>query len=376
MNIKDKKIAIVHDFLLDYGGAENVLNTLIKMFPGADIFALLGDREKIKKWNPQLAEKKINYSFVQKFPQFVKKRKKVLLPFLPTAAENFNLRDYDLVISSCGAYSKGIIVKPKTTHICYLHSPMRYVWDWSREYLEENRLKGKRKLLVRLFLNYLRMWDRSAAQRPDYLIANSKYTAKRIRKYYRRKAEIIYPGVEIGGIESNNNHEDYFLTVSRLSRYKRVDLMIDAFAKLNLPLIIVGDGREKEELKKMIPTDRRDKIKIVGWKSREDLVRLYEKCRAFVFAAEDDFGITPIEAMAAGKPVIAYKKGGALETVIEGQTGEFFDCPEVETLADGVRRFIEKEKNYNSNEIRSRAEEFNKKRFKEKINNFIENLDE
>ncbi len=374
MDIKDKKIAIVHDFLLDYGGAEGVLSTFVEMFPQADIFALMGDEKKIKRWNPDLAKKKINYSFVQKFPNFIKKRKKWLLPFLPTAAENFNLRDYDLVISSSGAFSKGIIVKPKTAHVCYMHSPMRYVWDWSREYLEENELKGKKKLFSRLFLNYLRIWDRASAQRPDYIIANSQYTAKRIKKYYRRKTAVIYPPVQVKNFQVSRENQGYFLTVARLSKYKRIGLIIDAFEKLNLPLKIVGQGSEFEELKSFIKNCKNKKIELLGWKNREELVRLYENCRAFIFAAEEDFGIAPVEAMAAGKPVIALRAGGTGETIIEGETGEFFDTPEIEILADGVRKFIEKEKEYDANKICQQAENFSKKNFKQYFINYLQSL--
>ncbi len=374
MDIKDKKIAIVHDFLLEYGGAEGVLEVLLEIFPQADIFALMGDKKKIKKWNPDLAEKKINYSFVQKFPNFIKKRKKWLLPFLPTAAENFNLRDYDLVISSSGAFSKGIIVKPKTAHICYMHSPMRYAWDWSREYSEENELKGKKKLFTRLFLNYLRMWDRASAQRPDYIIANSQYTAKRIKKYYRRKTIVVYPPVQVKNFQVSSENQGYFLTVARLSKYKRTKLLIDTFEKLNLPLKIVGKGNEFNSLKDFLKSCKNKQIELIGWKSEKELIKLYENCRAFVFAAEEDFGIAPVEAMAAGKPVIAFRAGGTAETIIEGETGELFDTPEVEILADGVRKFIEKEKQYDAGRIRQQAEKFGKNNFEENLIKYLKSI--
>lgn len=372
--MSDKKIAIVHDFLINYGGAESVLENFCEFYPEAPIFTLLQDEEKNKKWEGSwLGNKKIKSSFLQKFPNFLKKNKKYLLPVMPTAIETFNLRDYDLIISSSGAFSKGLVVKPKTIHVSYVHSPMRYVWDWQYEYLKEHKLKNKTKLVTRLILNYLRMWDRASASRPDYLLANSQYTAQRIKKYYRQSAKVIYPPVKVSDFSPTAKNKGYFLSVSRLSPYKRVDLLIDSFKKLKLPLIIVGDGEQRKELEEKV---KNTEIKILGWVDREKLIELYQNARAFIFAAEDDFGIAPVEAMAAGKPVIALRAGGVQETVIEGITGEFFDYPEVEMLANGVRKFIENEDNYDSNKIRERAEIFSKERFKREFMEYINEITE
>jgi glycosyltransferase involved in cell wall biosynthesis len=295
---------------------------------------------------------------------------------MPTAVENFDLRNYDWVITSSGAFSKGIVVKSNIKHICYMHSPMRYLWDQNHEYLQKKYLKGKSKIITRLFLNYLRMWDRASAQRPDYLIANSSYTASRIWKYYRREATVIYPPVKMDDINVCSTNEGYFLTVCRLSDYKKVDILIDAFDKLGLPLVIAGTGEKKKELSKKIQKEcvNPDKIKITGWLGRKELVEKYQNARAFVFASEEDFGIAPVEAMAAGKPVIAYKKGGALETVKEGESGEFFKHCQVEIIADAVRRFIEKEKTYDCHKIRKNAERFREEKFKEKFKSYLSKI--
>lgn len=366
---KEKKmqVALVHDFLVNFGGAEETLKVLAEIFPEAPIFTLLCDKKKMKEEGDWLKGREIRESFLGKMPGFLKKRKKWLLPLMPTAPETFDLRDFDLVISSSSGFAKSLVVKPKTIHLCYLHSPMRYVWDWSREYLEENRLKGKSRLLVRFFLNYLRLWDRSSAQRPDFLIANTQYTAQRIKKYYARESQVIYPPVKIDDFSPSTKNDGYFLVVARLSPYKRIELLIDVFQKLNLPLKIVGDGEQKEFLEKKVQQGKNRQIEILGWKDRASLIKLYQNARAFVFAAEEDFGIVMVEALAAGKPVIALRSGGAKEIVQENKNGLFFDFAELELIADGIRRFIEKEKDFDSAVIRQTAEKFSDKRFKKEI---------
>ena len=242
-----KKVALVHDFLTSYGGAESVLKELGDIYPVAPVYSMLQDKKVLDEFGEKwISGRDLQNSFLQKFPKFLKKRKKFLLPLMTVAPETYNLRDFDLVISSSGAFSKGIIVKPKTTHICYMHSPMRYVWDWYHDYLEENRLKGKMKLFTRFVLNYVRMWDRSSAQRPDFLVANSNYTARRVKKYYGRDSRVIYPPVKIDDIESQKENAGYFMVVARLSAYKRIDVIVNAFQKLGLPLVIVGDGSERK----------------------------------------------------------------------------------------------------------------------------------
>lgn len=370
---KKRRVALVHDFLTGIGGAENVLGTIAGIYDKSDVFTLISDKRILKypefNW---IRKKRVFSSFLQNFPKFLKNRRKWLLPFMPTAIETLDFRDYDLVISSSGAFSKGIVVKSKTIHISYIHSPLRYVWDWSHQYLEENKLKGQVKFFTRLFLNYLRMWDRASAMRPDYLIANSRFTQARIKKYYRRESQVIYPPIEVDDFTATLENKGYFLTVSRLSAYKQIDVLIDAFDKLGLPLVIVGDGTERKRLEKKISeAQNSDKIRILGEIERSKLIKLYENCRAFVFSCEDDFGIAPVEAMAAGKPVIALREGGVTETVVEGETGEFFDKARPEMIADGVRRFIENEKKYNYIKIRKQAERFRKERFEREMREFV-----
>jgi len=366
MNSLDGKIAIVHDLLQTYGGAESVLKVLADLYPSAPVFTMLYNKQRTDQW---LKDRQIKTSFLQKAPLFLRKRYKWLLPMMPAAPETFNLRDYQLVISSCSGFSKGVIVKPGTTHICYMHAPMRYVWDWSSEYLSEQRLGKKRKILVRLLLNYLRMWDRAAIERVDYLAANSEFTARRIWKYYKKKATVIYPPVNVNAFVPTKEHGDYFLTVSRITSSKRIRLIIETFCKLKLPLVVAGDGPEQKFLKKKF--GNRENIRFVGWVEEAKKVELMQNARAFVFAAEDDFGITPVEAMAAGKPVIALRAGGIVETMIEGVTGEFFEVPQIEMLADGVRRFIEKEADYDAMEIRRQAEKFSVNVFKQKFQEYV-----
>ncbi len=364
-----KKIAFAHDFLLYFGGAEGTLKVMTELYPNAPIYTLLSKKSISKKYFGNIT---VIESFLKKAPEFLKKRHKYLFPLMPTAVETFNLRDYDIVISSSSAFAKGIVVKPRITHVCYMHAPMRYVWDSSLEYLEQQKLKGKTKLATRLLLNYLRMWDRASAERIDVLIANSHYTAQRIRKYYRKKSHIIYPPVGVEKFSPTKEHNNYFLTVGRLSPYKRTKLIIDVFSKLDLPLVVVGTGEEYNELKTMVAGE--PNIKLVGWVGEKKLTKLYQNARAFVCASEDDFNITAVEAMAAGKPVIALRKGGVKETIVEGVTGEFFDTPQMEIMADGIRRFIENEHSYDIKDIRENAEKFDTKRFKKIFSRFIETV--
>lgn len=342
--------------------------SLHKLYPQAPIYSLLYDEKKMKRYFP---EAKIRTSFLNKFPKFIRKRKKYLLPFLPTAAETFDLRDFDIVISSSGSFVKGIITKPKTVHICYCHTPTRFLWDWYYNYLQENKIGKVKKIFLIPLLHYLRMWDKTAAERVDYFIANSENTAKRIKKFYNRESKVIYPPATTGKskVHKVKNqkiqrfHKNYFLIVSRLTPYKKIDIAIEAFNKLELPLIIIGDGGDRKRLEKMAEKN----IKFLGFQPEEKIAEYYQNCQAFIFPGEDDFGITPVEAMSFGKPVLAYRKGGALETIIEGETGEFFDDPIPEILADGVRRIKNNCDSYNAEKIKKQAEKFSEEEFERKI---------
>lgn len=382
---KELKIALVHDFLVEFGGAERVFRVLCEMFPNAPIYTLMCDREKFPMW---MKNRKVEASFLQKWPKFLRKRRKWLLPFLPFAPENFNLRDFDLVISSSGAWAKGIITRLNTIHIAYLHSPMRFAWDMHGEYLKQQKKGGVVNFFSRLILNYIRLWDFAAADRPDYLIANSEYTKKRIKKYYNREAPVIYPPVSILGNQSGeevkldeimtdeanfplaSQEKKYFLLVSRLSSYKKIDMVIEAFNKLELPLVIVGTGEKEKYLKSIAEKN----IRFFGFLSDKKLSKIYAEARAFIFPVLDDFGIAPVEAMLRGVPVLGIRGGGIKEIILEGKTGEFFDYATPEVIADGVRRFLENENQYDKKTIMARAAEFSEERFKEELTNFIENI--
>jgi len=374
---KDKpKIALAHDFLLYQGGAERVFKEIAGIFPEAPVFTLLKKETFARKLLGK--ERIIQETFLKKLPFFFSHR--MLLPFYPVAVESLNLREFDLVISSTSSFMKGLVVKPRTIHICYCHAPTRFLWDYSEEYLNEAfKKKGffrTKKILARIVLNYLRMWDQSSARRVDLFIANSQFTQKRIKKYYKKKSEVIYPPVAVERFWRTAKKEGkYFLIVSRLSSYKNIDLAIEAFNRLKWPLFVAGEGKEKTRLKKMANPN----IRFLGFVPEKKLPALYAGCRALIFPGEDDFGITMVEAMASGKPVLALRAGGALEIVEEGKTGEFFSSPEAEIMVDGLRRLVENEKKYDYLYIRESVRKFNRERFrgellkvvKKKIENII-----
>lgn len=366
MNLQNKKVAIAHDFLTDLGGAERVLEVLTEMFPEAPIYTLLYDKEKMRG---RFADKEIHTSFLQKFPRFLRKRKKWLLPLMPIAPEIFDLRDFDLVISSSGAWSKGIVTRLNTIHVSYIHSPMRFVWDANEEYLAQQNKIFPISFCSRILLNYIRIWDKVAADRPDFLIANSKYTQSRIKKYYGRESVVIYPPVDVTPRRDEavprlyGDAGKYFLIISRLSPYKKIDVVVEAFNKLGLPLFVIGEGQQEKYLRKIA----RENVQILGWKSDEETAKYYAGARAFIFAGVDDFGMAPVEAMAHGVPVLAIHKGGIKEIVIEGQTGEFVDSATPEVIADGVRRLMENEKQYDTEYIKKCAERFSGEQFVDKF---------
>lgn len=365
-----KKIAIIHDYLLCFGGAERVLRALHGMFPNAPIYVIAYDKKITRKY---FFNADIRPSFIQNIP-FFKKRPKYFLPFLPIAVESFDLSEYDLVISSSSAFAKGVITKPKTKHICYCHTPMRFAWDYYHAYGKTRPVfSGIRGFFTKIFLHHIRIWDRHCEARVDYFIANSNFTKERIGKFYRRDAEVIYPPVSVAVSKSgiSPSREEYFLIVSQLRRYKRIDIAVEAFNKLELPLIIIGDGDDRRRLQKMAKPN----IKFLGWLEDEEVTEYYSGCKALIFPGEEDFGITAVEAMSFGKPVLALRKGGVRETVIEGVTGEFFDNLDPAILADGVRRVLENYDNYDCDIIKRRAEEFSEKKFRDKIARIIERSD-
>ena len=371
MKDKNPRIAIVHDFLTYWGGAEQVLKSLHNIYPEAPIYTLLYDR----KMDRYFAGAKIRPSFLNRLPKSLQKRKKYLLPFLATAAETFDLSEFDIVISSSSSFAKGVIVKSKTIHISYCHTPTRFLWDWYHNYLEENRLGKIKRLAIVPILHILRLWDRSASERVDHFIANSRHTARRIKKFYGRESSIIYPPVDFERLrEYGDNAEmadkDYYLIVSRLSAYKKIDIAIQAFNKMNLPLVIIGEGEDRKRLEKMAGKN----IRFLGFQPEEKLAAYYKNARALIFPGEDDFGITTAEAMSFGKPVLAYAKGGALEIIMPGKNGELFEDPLPEILADGIRRLNRNMNDYDSEEIKAFAKGFSRERFEKQIRDFIEKI--
>jgi len=362
------KVALIHDYLIRFGGAERVFLNLKKIFPKSEVFTLLYDEEKMGR---HFKDTKVNTSFLQGFPKFWRKRQKYLLPFIPMAPETFDLREFDLVISSSNSFVKGVITRPQAIHICYCHSPMRFGWDAYTSYIEQQRKGHLTNLAIRMMMHYVRIWDKSAAGRVDHFIANSKATARRVNKFYGRDAEVIYPPVMLDSPkELSKSNNGYFLIVSQLTPYKRIDLAVNAFNKLGLPLIIIGEGPDKKRLKKMAQSN----VKFLGWQSDKNVKKYFKNCIGFLFPGEDDFGIAPVEAMGFGKPVLAYRKGGATETILEGITGEFFDDLEPESLAEGIRRILINLDNYSPLLIRKRAEKFSQERFEKSIKKLVINI--
>lgn len=359
------KIAFIHDWLLGVGGAEKVLRTFHQIFPAAPVYLLLYNEKFTKEFLP---EAEIRTSFLQRFFKIFRSHK-ILAPFLPLAVESLDLSEYDLVIST-GAFSKGLILKPKTIHVHYCSSPTRQFWDWFIEYRKESRIP---KSILAFLQHSLRIWDRHTSMRVDYFIANSENVKKRIKKYYNRDSVVIYPPVTQSTVYGLPMVlENYFLIVSRLFKHKNIEIAVKAFNKMGWPLVVIGEGPELKKIKKIAHTN----VIFLGFQSDEIVQNYYANCLAFIMPQEEDFGLTPIEAMGHGKPTLALKRGGALEYIEEGVNGEYFDDPTEEVLADGLRRINEgiKNKKYNSDKIKETAARFQENKFKKEIIAFLETL--
>ena len=370
------RIAIVHHWFVSLAGGERVVDTIASMFPTADIFTLFLDEQKLP---PAIQKRKITTSFLDKAPA-ARRAHRHLLPFYPLAVEMLDLSGYDLVITSDSGPMKGVVTDPSATHICYCHSPMRYLWDGYSAYAR--KMSPLARAFFGLTCHYVRNWDYAAAQRVDHFIANSNYVAGRIRKYYRRESTIIHPPINTSQSFLAGDHDDYYLAVGRLVPYKRTDILIDACTKLGRKLVIVGDGPEMKRLRKRAGKN----IEFLGEANEPHLRNTYARCRALLFAADEDFGMVPLEAQSFGRPVIAYGKGGSLETVvgiyppigqgqtkeIDGITGVFFKEQTPDSLAQAILSFEAGEESFVPHRIQLHARKFDTSVFVDRLLNYVE----
>lgn len=362
------KVAIVQEWLVTVGGSDKVVKAILDVFPDADIYTLVAKKEVCDELG--IPWEKVHTSFIQKMPLGTKKHR-AYLPLFPFAIEQFDLRGYDVVISSSHCVAKGVLTKADQLHICYCHSPIRYCWDMYNEYLEESHLdKGFKSWLVRLMLHPIRQFDAIAGSRVDYYISNSDYVGQRIRKTYRRKATTIHPNIDISNFELCNDKQEYYLASSRLVAYKKIDTIIEAFNQMpDKKLVVIGGGPNLEAYRKLA----KDNVTVMGYQPFDVLKDKMQHAKAFVFAADEDFGMIPIEAQSCGTPVIAYGHGGSLETVNGGKTGLFFYEQTPEAIVEAVNRFEAMgSQPIAPADCRQWAEGFSEERFKREIKEFVE----
>lgn len=361
------KVAIVHEWFVDYSGSERVVEQLLHIFPEADLFSIIEYMpEHLKK---HIRHKKVTTSFIQKLP-FSKKHYRNYLALMPLAVEQLNVSGYDLVLTSSHAVAKGVLTHANQLHICYCHSPIRYAWDLYHQYIKETGLlKGFKGFIAKSMLHYVRMWDYTTANRPDYFVANSAYISRRIRKVYNKKATVIYPPVDVEQFTFAPEKEDFYLTASRLVPYKKIDLIVEAFShQPDKKLIVIGEGPEFKKIKAKATSN----ITLLGYQPFEVLKSHLQRSKAFIFASEEDFGIVPVEAQACGTPVIAYGKGGACETVIDGVTGILYKEQTIASLTEAVLKFESMQAPLNAFAIRENAERFSNSVFRDTMRNFIQ----
>lgn len=362
------KVAIIQEWLVTVGGSDKVVKAILDVFPDADIYTLVAKKDVCDELG--IPWEKVHTSFIQKMPLGTKKHR-AYLPLFPFAIEQFDLRGYDVVISSSHCVAKGVLTKADQLHICYCHSPIRYCWDMYNEYLEESNLdKGFKSWLVRLMLHPIRQFDAIAGNRVDYYISNSDYVGQRIRKTYRRKATTIHPNIDISNFELCNDKKEYYLASSRLVAYKKIDTIIEAFNQMpDKKLVVIGGGPNLEAYRKLA----KDNVIVMGYQPFDVLKDKMQHAKAFVFAADEDFGMIPIEAQSCGTPVIAYGHGGSLETVNGGKTGLFFYEQTPEAIVEAVNRFEAMgSQPFAPADCRQWAEGFSEERFKREIKEFVE----
>ena len=356
------KVALVHYWLVGMRGGEKVLESLCDLYPDADIITHVVDRDNI---SDKLKQHTIRTTFIAKLPKAVRWYQKYL-PLMPMALEQVDLTEYDLIISSESGPAKGVITRPDALHICYCHTPMRYVWDMYHTYLQE--MGPATRWLMRLIVHYLKMWDFTTASRVDQFVSNSAYVASRIRKFYRRDAEVVCPPVAVDDFTPTDEKADYYLMVGQLAGYKRADLAVEAFNASGRPLVVIGEGEQYELLKSIAKPN----VKIMGRQAFAVIQEHFAKAKALIFPGVEDFGIVPLEATASGTPVIAYAEGGALETVKDGETGVFFYEQTAAALNDTLDAFEADNKTWDVQVLRDWAYAFREERFKAEFNAVVE----
>ena len=358
------RVAIIHYWIVTWRGGEKVLRAMADAYPQADIFTHVHDPELVAR---ELPGRNVVNTFIGRLP-FAKTQYQKYLPLMPLALEQLDLRDYDLVISNESGPAKGVIVGPYTPHLCYCLSPMRYLWDMYPDYLASAG-RGTRAIM-RPAMHYLRMWDQVSAQRVDKYVAISRFIAARIAKYYRRQAEVIYPPVATEDFSVSHQSEDFYLSVGQLVKYKRADLLVEAFNRNGKPLVIIGEGELAKHLKRVA----KQNIRLLGRQPFNVIRDHYARCKALVFPGVEDFGIVPVEAMASGKPVIALGAGGALDTVIDGETGVIYAEQTAAGLMEAVQRFEAMQPKFRPDLIRSHAEKFSTARFTRQFSDAVDEL--
>ena len=359
-----ENIALVHDWLTTYGGQEAIVNVLFGLWPNMPVYTIIYDEEGECKNIVEGHE--VYTSFIQKLP-LAKRKYRTYLPLMPMAIEQLDVTGYDVVLSTHHAVSKGVLTTADQLHISYVNTPIRYAWNLYHEYMRDG-FQGKISAgLARLVLHYIRIWDQQTANRVDVFIGNSHNVANRIWRVYRRKAEVIYPPVEVDKFQPASKKDDYYVTFSRLVPYKRVDLVVEAFTKMGKPLVVLGDGPDADKIKAIAGSN----VEFLGYQPNDVVVDVLGRAKALVFAANEDFGITPVEGQASGCPVIAYGRGGALETVIDRETGLFFNEQTPQSLIKAVEEFENIQKNFKIEKLRYNASRFSTDRFKQEYEDLV-----